>query len=208
MRTEIAAYYNSKGKEPPPRTLKQRMTFNYYLSLIGKLDVGSEKWIELQYKLAKLSSSTFDCELRELFYQKSCGACGKTLCVMPNTIMSYAQRIFFGDFVYINSNTLIVAKEKIEIGNNVLIGPNVIINSGMHNYNDSSKTIREQGHACKPITIQDDVWIGANSVIMPGVTIEKGAIIGAGSIVTHSIPSYVVAVGAPAKAISCREKEQ
>jgi len=96
------------------------------------------------------------------------------------------------------------------IGNDVLMGPDVKIYTRNHRFDDIETPIHLQGVEQKPVTIKDDVWIGANVIILPGVTIGKGAVIGAGSIVTRSIPDYAVACGNPAKIKSSRltiEKE-
>ena len=70
-----------------------------------------------------------------------------------------------------------------------------------HNYQDKSKLIRNQGSDIKPVIIEDNVWIAARSIILPGVEIGKGSVIGAGSVVTRSIPPFSVVVGNPAKLI-------
>jgi len=89
----------------------------------------------------------------------------------------------------------------VTISDNVNIGQNVTISGLNHNYADPSKTISEQGIDTSPIKIENDVWIGANSVVLPGILIGKHSIIGAGSVVTKDVPSYSVAVGNPAKVI-------
>ena len=124
---------------------------------------------------------------------------------MPYTIMSYTKNISFGDGVFINSHCVIVAKAPITIGNNVLIAPNVIINSGMHNYKKPELLIKEQGHKHSPIVIEDDVWIGANTVIMKGVTLGMGCVVGANSFVNKSIEPYMVVAGCPARVIARRQ---
>jgi acetyltransferase-like isoleucine patch superfamily enzyme len=96
----------------------------------------------------------------------------------------------------------------ISIGKNVLIGPHVIIHSSNHNYNDPDKPIKMQGHTKKPVVIEDDCWIGANAVILAGVHLGYGSVVGAGSVVTHDVPAYCVAVGNPAHIIKVRGGEQ
>ena len=206
MRTELDIYYKESGKKPRGFTLFQRLYARHINRLIKRADIGSEQWIELQNKLANRSASTFDCSLREQFYKHSCKSCGSDICVLPNVRICYAKNITLGDRVYINTNTLIVAKAEISIGNDVLIGPNTIINSGMHNYKDAHTAIGKQGHTHKPIIIEDDVWIGANVVIMPGVVLGKGCVVGANSFVNKSVEQYAVVAGSPAKKISARIK--
>ena len=106
----------------------------------------------------------------------------------------------------INRGVFITAPDKIIIGNDVLIGPYTVINSGNHNYSNPDISIREQGHIFKPIVIEDDVWIGANSSILAGVTIGKGAVVGAGAVVTKNVNPYTVVGGVPATFIKERKK--
>lgn len=96
------------------------------------------------------------------------------------------------------SNTII---GPVAIGNNTNIAQNVVISGLNHNFLDIEKTISEQGISVKEIAIGDDVWIGANSVILAGVSIGRHSIIAAGSVVSRSIPSYCVCTGIPAKVI-------
>lgn len=110
-----------------------------------------------------------------------------------------------GNQVSINNNVFIGASAgEIQIGNNVLIGPNTVIRSSNHNFKKNS-LINSQKHLNGLIIIEDDVWIGANVVILPNVVIKKGAVIGAGSIVTKSVDEYIVVGGNPAKKISYRK---
>ncbi len=85
------------------------------------------------------------------------------------------------------------------IGNHVNIAQGVVLSGMNHSYKDSSKRIDEQKVITSPIIIEDDVWIGANCVILPGVKVGKHSVIGAGSVVTKDIPSYSLAVGNPAR---------
>jgi len=89
----------------------------------------------------------------------------------------------------------------IEFGSNVEMGPGVKIVSQNHDLNDYSKAMKPK----KPIIIGNNVWIGANSVILPELTIGDNVVIGAGSVVTKDIPSNSIAVGNPCKVI--RKKE-
>ena len=95
-----------------------------------------------------------------------------------------------------NLNNYIQANNGIVFGDNVELGPGVKVISANHSMDDFSQHVKNQ-----PIIIGSNVWIGANSVILPGVSIGDKVIIGAGSIVTKSIPSNSVAVGNPCKRI-------
>lgn len=170
----------------------------FWKCLLRNIKTGSEKWHKYQQRLSVWSSSNDDMEIRSFFYESTIENKGE-LYILPGTIICYPYRIKFGYNVFINRGGYITARAPITIGDNVIIGPNVVINSGMHKYQYKDVLIRNQGHKSLPICIEDDVWIGANVVIMPGITIGKGSVIGAGSIVTASIPAYSVAVGVPAR---------
>jgi acetyltransferase-like isoleucine patch superfamily enzyme len=92
----------------------------------------------------------------------------------------------------------------IEIGNDVIMGPNVNIFSENHNYSNSEVIIRKQGETRKSVKINDNCWIGAGSIILGGAEIGEGCVIAAGSVVTKSFPSNSIIGGVPAKIIKSR----
>ena len=87
------------------------------------------------------------------------------------------------------------------IGNNVILAQNVVISALNHNFEDVLTTINQQGVKTDQIIIEDDVWVGANSVILSGVHIGEHVVVGAGSVVTKDIPSYSVVIGNPARIV-------
>ena len=118
----------------------------------------------------------------------------------------YGQHISIGNNVIININCTFVDCNKITIGNNVLIASNVQIYTATHPVNISDRLLDNWSynnpHAffntyALPVTIEDNVWIGANTTVCGGVTIGSNSVIGAGSVVNHDIPSGVVAAGVP-----------
>lgn len=111
-------------------------------------------------------------------------------------------KITTGDNFYANAFCHFLGD--IEFGNDVMIGPKVIILSRNHGLN-RNQLIRLQPYIKSKIIIGDDVWIGAGTIILKGVTINRGAVIGAGSVVTKDVPEYAIAVGVPAKIIKYRE---
>ena len=91
------------------------------------------------------------------------------------------------------------------IGNDVMMGPDVVIYTSGHKFDRIDVPMMDQGSiAPKPVRIGNDVWIGRRVMIMPGVTIGNGCVIGAGAVVTKDIPDYSVAVGVPAKVVKSR----
>lgn len=124
--------------------------------------------------------------------------------IQPNVFFSHCHKISCGRNFVVNSNSYFHGIGGITIGDYVLIGPNVVISSGMHEYTKSRLPVALQRIVPKQIRIGNGVWIGANVVVMPGVTISDGTIVGAGSVVTKSTEPYSVVAGVPAKKIKSR----
>lgn len=94
----------------------------------------------------------------------------------------------------------------VTIGENVMMGPDVIIYTQNHCTTNTEIPMRKQGMTeLRPVTIEDDVWIGARVCILPGVTIGHGSVVGACAVVSKSIPPYSVAVGNPARVVKVRK---
>jgi galactoside O-acetyltransferase len=119
------------------------------------------------------------------------------------------SELVIGDRVSLNYNVMVNADGgKIYLGNNVIIGPQTVLRAANHRFEDPNLPIRDQGNKGGAIVVEDDVWIGANVVVLPDVKIGKGSVIGAGSVVTRDIPEYSVAVGVPARVIKSRKPEE
>ena len=121
------------------------------------------------------------------------------------TYWRYPKKISFGDNVTINRGcrfyaSYFVKDAYIEIGNNVVIAPYVTFFSAGHDYQ-----LLDLPDTAASIIVEDYVWIGGKTIILPGVRLGKGSIIGAGSVVVRDIPPWSVAVGNPARIIKKRE---
>lgn len=119
------------------------------------------------------------------------------------------DRITLGDNVHLGPKTEIDGTGDVEIGNGVIFGPEVCVYTRNHNFNsdDLSALPFDNKFLVGKVIIKDYVWIGRRVVILPGVTIGKHAIIGAGAVVSKDIPDYAIAVGNPAKIIKYRNVE-
>jgi acetyltransferase-like isoleucine patch superfamily enzyme len=116
----------------------------------------------------------------------------------------FSGKIIIGENSYVHDYSFIFAHKSLSIGKNTLISPNVFITDFDHKLpHERYKHLlgSEKGYESKQVSIGDNVWIGANSVILPGVTIGNNTVIGAGSVVTKSISPSVIAVGNPARII-------
>lgn len=101
----------------------------------------------------------------------------------------------------IGQNLHLTCAEKIIIEDNVVCSARVIITDNNHETDNCEIAVLNQGLITKPVLIKEGAFIGINSVIMPGVTIGKHAVVGANSVVTKDVPDYVTVVGAPARII-------
>lgn len=133
----------------------------------------------------------------KLFLNKS----GGKFILNREVIIESPQNIEIGDNVGINARCWISGSGNLKIGNNVLIGPHVVIHTANHNFQNTMKPISQQGHTLKAVCIEDDVWLGANSTVLPGVTIGEGCVIAAGAVVSKDTEPFGVYVGVPAKKI-------
>lgn len=115
------------------------------------------------------------------------------------TINNGVGDVFIGDRTIIGLGNTVIGP--VSIGNDVMFAQNIVVSGMNHAYEDIDLPPSRQKDICKQITIDDNVWIGANSVVTAGVTIGRHCIIGGGSVVTKDIPPYSVAVGNPAKVI-------
>jgi acetyltransferase-like isoleucine patch superfamily enzyme len=115
-------------------------------------------------------------------------------------------RLEIGNNVMVNHGCYLSGGEAaVSIGNDVLLAPNVTIVSDMHRYDDPNIPIRRQGFVGAQVVVEDDVWIGVNAVVLPGVRIGRGAVIGANAVVTQDVAPYTVVGGVPAQFIKLRE---
>lgn len=128
---------------------------------------------------------------------------GKTSFVENNVYLSNGKNLKIGSGCQINENVFI---QGAYIGDNVMIAPNVSILSTSHNYESTEIAMINQGETePNPPFIENDVWIGRNAIVMPGIIIGTGSIIGAGAVVTKNVAPYSIMGGVPAKLIKSRK---
>lgn len=133
---------------------------------------------------------------REQVVHEIFGQVGEHVWLNSPLTVSVGKYVSIGSGTYANMNFTLIDDWKITIGRNVLIGPNVTLSTTGHAIHPDH---RADGMYSFPITIGDNVWIGGNVMVLPGVTIGENSVIGAGSVVTKDIPANVVAFGAPCK---------
>ena len=174
------------------------------------LETGDPENKELSISCRELTREYYLCDYRDEkkkrdILERLLGKIGKNVGVGAPFYCDHGKGIFIGDNVIIGMNCTFVDNAEIHIGSGVMIAPNVQIYTASHpilpqerlieNWQESSPTFFRT--FAKPVIIEDNVWIGGGVVILPGVTIGENTVIGAGSVVTKSIPENCVAVGNP-----------
>lgn len=156
-----------------------------------------EKGKALCFQYNQLSPN--DKDAQQVILQKLLGKMGKEVLVTPPFWCDYGYNITVGDYFYSNHNLIITDGAKVTFGDHVFIAPNCCFTTAEHALDPE---MRKAGiEIAKPITIGNNVWIGAGSTILAGVTIGDNSVIGAGSVVKKSIPANVIAVGVPCKVL-------
>ena len=124
--------------------------------------------------------------------------------ICPPLYCTYGRHIHLGERSYINMGATLLDNAPIRIGADVMIGPNVQIYTAAHAL-DADERIQGVETAL-PVTIEDRVWIGGGAILLPGITIGREAIVGAGAVVTRDVPAGARVVGNPARILPTRDK--
>lgn len=140
--------------------------------------------------------------VRKIFYLLSGMKIGKNTIINMKQCFLSPQRIHIGNNTHINQSSFFDGRGGIEIGNNVSISYFVRLVTGSHDCQNKYFPV-----SYERIVIKDNVWIGINSIILPGVTIGEGAVVAAGSVVTKDVSAYTIVAGVPAKHISDRNNQ-
>jgi len=143
--------------------------------------------------------------IRRFFVKGMVDKCGKNVNIEHGAFLASGMGIEIGDNSGIGLNCRVAGP--LSIGTDVMMAPGVMIFTQNHETSDLSVPMRLQTAPKKKVTIGNDVWIGANALIMPGVSVGDGAIIAAGAVVTKNVDSYAVVGGNPARVIKYRNKE-
>lgn len=133
---------------------------------------------------------------------------GSYAIIRPSTLWGGepGEGLKVGDNSNIGPYSYVGCSGYIEIGSNVMISPRVGIYAENHNFQSTGLAMKEQGVTRSFVKIEDDCWIASNAVILAGVTVGKGSVVAAGSVVTKDVPPYSVVAGVPAKVIDTRNK--
>ena len=123
-------------------------------------------------------------------------------------VISYENaEVRIGPQTYLGHRCLLYGHSGICVGRDVLMANDVQLICGNHTFDRRDVPIRAQPSQGQPIVVEDDVWLGASVIVLGGVTVGRGSVVGAGSVVTHSLPPYSIARGAPAKIVGVRGED-
>lgn len=183
---------------PPTTSEKQKM-------LAGALYLASDEQLAEERRRAKLLCHQYNQSIGARDYDTLAELLGYVTDAYfePPFFWDYGYNLVLGQGVYANHNLVVLDCALVTLGNHVLIGPNVVLSTAGHPLDASTR--RSGLEFAYPITLGNDVWLGANVVVVPGVTIGDNTTIGAGSVVTRSIPANSVAVGNPCRVVKTLE---
>ena len=169
----------------------------------------SEMTIRTKRLLRQLRETDYaDQGAKQQIYRQMFGSIGENVYIDLDFRCEYGRNIRLGNDVIINMNCTFLDNNHIFIGNRVMIAPDVKIYTATHSVDlDERMPKRTSAGAsicdtiARPVTIEDGVWIGGGTVVLPGVTIGKNSVVGAGSVVVKDIPANTIAAGNPCRAV-------
>ncbi|MEE1938080.1 sugar O-acetyltransferase [Streptomyces sp. TRM 70361] len=140
-----------------------------------------------------------EAEKRRSLLTSILGSVGKRTELLPPFHAAFGSNVHIGDDFFGNVNLTFVDDVEIRMGDGVMIAPSVTLTTTGHPVHPARRT--DFGRSSEPIVIEDKVWIGSNAVVLPGVRTGYGSVIGAGSVVSRSIPPMTVAFGTPCRVV-------
>lgn len=142
--------------------------------------------------------------LRAFCARRMLAACGQDVNVERHA--RFGRGVTLGDHSGIGIGASV--GEQTHIGNDVMMGPDCLIYTTMHRFDRTDIPMREQGYSpVRSVVIGDDCWIGSRVTILPGVTLGRGCVVGAGAVVTRDVPAYAVVGGVPARVLKYRDRQ-
>lgn len=178
-------------------TEKERM---FSGELYNPYKVPGNPWATIRAACKKFNESDFWCDQRALDELKQHFAlAGDGMVLTPPFYCDHGDKIYFGKHFYANTGLTILDENTVVFGDNVFIAPHVSIYTAGHPIAAEVRNLELE--YAKPVKIGNDVWIGGNVVINPGVTVGDDVVIGSGSVVTKDIPSHVIAAGNPCRVL-------
>ncbi len=182
------------------RKKAQRLPFSFDDPEIDALKLHAVKGCQKLESIDVLDTAGKQTAIRELL-----GSVGENPNILPGFICDNGGNIHAGKNLLINYNVTILDVDEVHIGDYCMIGPGVLIATVNHPVTPAGR--RKHLSLIKPVVIGDDVWIGGNATILPGVHIGNNCVIAAGAVVTHDVPDNSLVGGVPAKVIKTIEND-
>lgn len=187
----------------PARTEKEKMLAG---ECYNCLDPGLEAERQETRRLLRLYNKTESEPERRAIFQQLLGHFGQNSMIQPPFYCAYGHNTYIGDEVFLNVQCTILDCAEVRIGNHVMIGPGVQIYTAAHHLLAEP---RNRGlEVARRIVIEDNVWIGGSAILLPGVTIGRNAVVGAGAVVTRDVPPDTVVAGNPARVIRVLDQNE
>jgi maltose O-acetyltransferase len=180
------------------RTMRERMLAGDPY-IVDDPEIGEAGAAALDLVAAYNATSVRQRPLRRHLLEQLLGSVGEGTEIRPPLYVDYGSNLHVGARSFANVGLVALDVAAITIGDDVQIGPNVQLLTPTHPVQPEPR--RQKCEAAQPITIGDNVWLGGGVIVCPGVTIGADTVVGAGSVVTKDLPSGVVAVGSPARAL-------
>ena len=179
--------------------IREKMKLGMLYTDLGEENLERERFACQELLYDYNHTRVTETEKRKAVLRELLGEVGDEVWIEPPLHLAYGKRTHIGNFFYANFNLVIVDDIDVFIGDHVMIAPNVTISATGHPVHPD---LRKDGSQFSlPVRIGNDVWIGANATILPGVSIGDGSVIDAGSVVTRDIPANVVAFGVPCRTV-------
>jgi maltose O-acetyltransferase len=178
--------------------MKERMLRGeLYIADDPELEADAARCVELL--TAFNATGARDRDERRRLLTELLGAIGPDAVIRPPLQMDYGYRTTVGARTFVNVNAVILDVGEVRIGEDCQIGPNVQLLTPTHPLDPEQRRNRWEG--AEPITIEDNVWLGGGVIVLPGVTIGRDAVVGAGAVVTKDVAPRTVVAGNPARVI-------
>lgn len=180
------------------RTHKQRMTDGDWFWGADPRLIAEQTRTSRRYRAYLAAAESGDWEAMEAA-AKLLFRAAEWVYIKPPFTIDYGYNVSFGRNTFVNSGAVFLDAAPITFGADVLVGPNCQFLTAYHPLDPDER--RKQHAQAKPITVHDDAWIGAGSILMAGVTIGAATVVGAGSVVTKDVPARTIVVGNPARVV-------
>ena len=185
----------------PPRSEREKMLAGEVYNFFDSELAARRRRVK---ELLRLFNAAPEEPERQFILEQVLGSLGRGSIIEPPFFCTYGQNTHLGDEVFLNAMCAVIDNNEVRIGDHVMIGPLVQIYTAAHPLEAEARNRGEE--VARPIVVEDNVWVGGGAILLPGVRVGRSAVVGAGAVVSRSVPANTVVAGNPARVI--REIEQ